>query len=222
MSEGGEDRDLLAAEYVLGVLTPEQARALEALALHDPVVADSVVAWQNRLAPLAAVVPPQAPPPLLWRRLALAAGIATEPAAMPMPMLARVAVWRGVAAAALAVAACLGFLLLRPASPELVAVLSPAGAPGPGFVVRVAADGHAVVRTVQAKPPPGASFELWALAENTTVPVSLGLLPSDGQRELTIANRAGTKLLVSQEPQGGSPTGLPTGPVVFSGTLAGG
>lgn len=217
MSEAGSDRDLQAAEYVLGVLTPEQARALEALALHDPAVADSIAAWQELLAPLAAVVPPQAPPPLLWRRLALATGMEAAP-------LPRLNVWRGVAAASLAIAACLAFLLLRPA-PEpvgLLAVLTPAGAPAPGFVVRVAPDGRAVVQTVEAKPPPGASFELWALPPGATAPVSLGVLPAEAQRQLVIENRAGTKLLVSREPPGGSPTGQPTGPVVFSGTLAGG
>ena len=70
-----DDSDLLAGEYVLGVLPPEQARALEALALQDQTIADSIAVWQDRLAPLALAVEPRSPPPVLWRRLALATGI---------------------------------------------------------------------------------------------------------------------------------------------------
>lgn len=223
MSDEGQDHDLLAAEYVLGLLPPEQARALEALALHDRTIADSIAAWQDRLAPLAQAVPPQPPPALLWRRLALATGIdPVSPA--DSPLARRLNVWRGAAIAALAIAASLAFLLLRPPSerPGLLAVLSPAGAPAPGFVVRIAPDGRAVVLAVgAAQAAAGKSLELWELKEGATAPVSLGLLPASGQRRMVIESRPGTRLLVSQEPEGGSPTGQPTGPVVFSGTIGG-
>jgi anti-sigma-K factor RskA len=38
-------------------------------------------------------------------------------------------------------------------------------------------------------------------------------------QEATTAVLSGGLLAVSQEPRGGSPTGLPTGPVVFTGPL---
>jgi anti-sigma-K factor RskA len=37
---------------------------------------------------------------------------------------------------------------------------------------------------------------------------------------LTTPPPEGAQLLVSQEPKGGSPTGLPTGPVLYGGTIA--
>jgi len=52
-------------------------------------------------------------------------------------------------------------------------------------------------------------------------PVSLGLMPKNGRRDLvlTAAQRtalaASGKIAVSLEPIGGSPTGAPTGPVLF-------
>ena len=49
-----DERDMQAAEYVLGVLAPAQARAVEALALHDADMGASIAAWELRLAPLAA------------------------------------------------------------------------------------------------------------------------------------------------------------------------
>jgi len=57
-------------------------------------------------------------------------------------------------------------------------------------------------------------------------PQSLGLLPANGAIRLTIPDdlqalaSANSVFAVSLEPPGGSPTGLPTGPVVAQGVLA--
>jgi anti-sigma-K factor RskA len=64
------------------------------------------------------------------------------------------------------------------------------------------------------------AHELWALPSNGSAPVSLGLLPQQGElvRELSPAQRAAlaaaAQFAVSREPAGGSPTGAPTGPVL--------
>ena len=227
MSDEGEERDLLAAEYVLGVLTAEQSRALEALALHDPSLSASIAAWQDRLAPLSLAVRPEPPPPVLWRRLALAAEIDTVIAGTHGPPRRRwwrsVGLWRATTVGAMAVAASMTYALLtrpEPMGRPLLAALAPAGSPGAMFLVRVDADGRAVV-VAAATPdtPAGKSLELWRLNLGATAPVSLGVLPPAGPLHLVIDSYAGTKLLVSQEPPGGSPTGQPTGPVVYSGTL---
>ncbi|HYZ61102.1 MAG TPA: anti-sigma factor, partial [Acetobacteraceae bacterium] len=188
MSEGIEDRDLLAAEYVLGVLAPQQARALEGLALHDRTVASSIAAWQDRLAPLALAVKREPPPPVLWRRLALATGIDSVIASRSAPRgRSRVwrspGFWRATTVAALAIAASLLFMLLRPVPPgePLVAALSPAGGPAPVFLVRVEPSGRAVVvSSGRPATPAGRALELWALNPGATAPVSLGLLPAAG------------------------------------------
>ena len=68
--------------------------------------------------------------------------------------------------------------------------------------------------------PVGKAHELWAPPEGGA-PVSLGLLPKTGEqrRVLTPAQQtalAGAKqIAVSLEPEGGSPTGAPTGPVLL-------
>jgi anti-sigma-K factor RskA len=65
------------------------------------------------------------------------------------------------------------------------------------------------------------SYELWILPSGKGNPVSLGLLPRQGdvERVLTPAQRAlllaAFQVAVSLEPPGGSPTGLPTGPVII-------
>jgi anti-sigma-K factor RskA len=67
---------------------------------------------------------------------------------------------------------------------------------------------------------PRSAYELWALAANGSAPVSLGLLPRSGgiERRLSTVQRRGLlrsgRIAVSREPQGGSPTGSPTGPIL--------
>ena len=63
------DRDLLAAEFVLGSLEGAERGEAERLLAADPAFARSVAAWQQRLTPLAAHIAPVAPPAGLWRSI---------------------------------------------------------------------------------------------------------------------------------------------------------
>ncbi|MEE4208901.1 MAG: anti-sigma factor, partial [Parvularcula sp.] len=72
--------------------------------------------------------------------------------------------------------------------------------------------------------PATSDRQLWLIEEGRD-PVSLGLLP-DGDvvevalnEELTAALSSGVTIAVSLEPSGGSPTGVPTGPVLATGAL---
>jgi anti-sigma-K factor RskA len=226
-----DDSDLDMAEYVLGTLRPVQARAVEALALADPAVAAGLGAWQVRLGPLATLVLPAVPPRELWRRLALATGI--EGAQIRFRgdgsaerLRASLRLWQRLAFAAALAALVFAALSLRPppvAAPGLLAALSPTGTPGAAFLVRVDANGNAVI--VAPTPTPAAAgqvLELWALAPGPATPISLGVLSDAGPARLRAPVRPGTQLLLSQEPPGGSPTGQPTGPVVYSGVVTAG
>lgn len=224
------DRDLDAAEYVLGLNTPDEARAMEALAMQDPAVAASIIAWQNRFSPLAMAVVPQFPPPELWQRLALATGLQKVVLRRTVPRRSAFekawrspALWRSTTFASLAAAAVLAFFVLtpKPLAPEpLLAALSAQGSPGAVFLVRVGEGGRATITAVgRLNIPLDRALELWALREGAPAPVSLGLLPGGGRILLRASLSAGTRLLVSQEPTGGSPSGAPTGPVVYSGLL---
>ncbi len=71
--------------------------------------------------------------------------------------------------------------------------------------------------------PAGTAWELWMLPGGDQKPVSLGLIGTDPTQELTIPRRlaplidGASGLAMSVEPSGGSPTGLPTGPVLYKG-----
>jgi anti-sigma-K factor RskA len=95
----------------------------------------------------------------------------------------------------------------------------------PAFILTVDLDSRTMtVRRVAAEQMPDKSYELWLVSNRFGSPRSLGLV---GDREFTPAQLAtfepGTisdaVYAISLEPTGGSPTGTPTGPVLWTGKL---
>jgi anti-sigma-K factor RskA len=229
------DRDLLAAEYVLGVLEAEDARTVRAFAARNAAMAASIADWQARLAPLVEALHPVRPPRGLWTRVEASID---EDSERPESVIERGrpgvggrvwqsrGFWRAATAASLALAAGIAAVAvlrvpLGPAAPTYVAALAPLDAPKPSFVAEVRADGSVIVRAVApVTVPSGRDLELWVLPPGAKTPRSLGVLPTSGKSfTLAEAPPAQAQILVSLEPTGGSPTGLPTGPVLFGGTL---
>jgi anti-sigma-K factor RskA len=215
--------DRLAAEYVAGSLRGGARRRFEALLPSHPLLRDAVAAWQARLLPLTQAVAPVEPPPALWHRIeARIGGGAAAPRAGPWQ---RLALWRGLAAFAGVAAIVLGVLLVQPlpSQPPIVVVLAATpGAAAGGFVAGVSPDGRSVV-TKPILPVALAAdraLELWAVPAQGA-PTSRGLI---SEKSASVVRRervpAGTAALaVSLEPPGGSPTGAPTGPVLYAGKL---
>ena len=91
--------------------------------------------------------------------------------------------------------------------------------PLPALIVRVdTRNGTAQVRPVGAEAPAGRNLQLWYVG--AAGPKPLGLV---GAAPIRVMLPPGTSpegtLAVSVEPPGGSPTGQPTGPVIYSGKL---
>jgi anti-sigma-K factor RskA len=210
---GHEEHDMLAAEYALGCLDPAETREAERRMTEDPSFAREVAAWQTRLVPLAAHVPELQPPSGLWHRIDASTSAVVVP-------LRRLRIWQASTWAALALAASVAaFVLLRPVQPARVAVLAPIASGTPVLLATAEPGGRLVIRPSGAiSVPSEKDLELWALAKGETRPRSLGVLPREGET-LTASLATDTQLLVSLEPHGGSPTGLPTGPVLYAGTL---
>jgi len=146
------------------------------------------------------------------------------------------AFWRwmtvGAAASATAAAAALALSVWLPTAPfspnqadRYVAVLNrDAGAPS-WLVTADVAERRLTVRPVAKVAAGGRAMELWLLAGTVSPPRSLGLLDPEKAFSLSLsaawteAEEPPRALAISLEPPGGSPTGLPTGPVVFQGSL---
>jgi anti-sigma-K factor RskA len=74
------------------------------------------------------------------------------------------------------------------------------------------------IRRVADAAPAGKSYELWAVQPGQN-PKSLGVVEQARYTRPLAVPTKDLVLAVSLEPRGGSPTGAPTGPVVFSGPL---
>ena len=230
--------DALSAQYVAGTLRGGARRRFDALLPSHPLLRAAVDDWRNRLMPLTAVLRPEAPPAgtwarieqRLWPQVLAAAGSA-------QPWWRGLAFWRGASGLASAAAVGLAVLLANPGpqAPPVVVVLQGTEAGGPSLgsiVASVSGDGLSLVaqplQTVAM--PAGRTLELWAVPPQGA-PRSLGLISAQGatvirrdkllslSKNALLDQRNTAALAVSVEPAGGSPTGAPTGPVVFAGKL---
>ena len=224
--------DRLAAEYVAGTLRGPARRRFEALQPAHPLLRAATRAWQDRLMPLTLAVAPQKPSPEVWKRIEQRIGRATAPATASAPVgwWRQLAFWRGLSALAGVAVLSLAVLLANPGpvQPPIVVVLSStapaeAGAAVPAsFVASITADGRAMVTKplVNVGLQADKALELWSVPPSGA-PRSLGLISASGA---TVVSKKkvleGTAALaVSLEPPGGSPTGAPTGPILFVGKL---
>jgi anti-sigma-K factor RskA len=218
-----ELREKLSAEYVLGTMPALVRRRFERLLAADPALRHAVEEWHARFDPIDHGAAVQEPPTRIWRaverRLAL-----PRPTAMGAGWLGSIAFWRGatLAASALAAAVIL-YVAVRPApAPATIVAILNDDKGEPGWIAL--GDGRggeieiAPVRQVALDATH--AFELWAIAGGT--PHSLGLLQPAPGRPLAVQAAlvpANGLLAVSVEPAGGSPTGLPTGPVQYKGAV---
>lgn len=216
---------VLAGEYVLGTLSREEADRIAFEAESDPVLAGEIVAWERELTPLLLLVQPVTPPLTLWPRiLASVHGAGVMPLTGDRRIVTSLGLWRGVAAASLLAAGIAGLALLdRHPVPTAVpvAVLTPIGTAQAAFVMEAQQDGSlSIVSIHPAAVPSGRDLELWSLAEGAKIPKPLGVLPAGGLHLAADQLPPGrAQILVSLEPQSGSPTGQPTGPVLYGAAL---
>jgi anti-sigma-K factor RskA len=217
-SSNRELLDRLAAEYVLGTLRSRARRRFERW-LVSPQVRVMVNDWEQRLAGLEPSLQRVTPPARVWQ------GIEGR---LELGRSGRTRAVRWMALAASVLLAVFGYFTLR--DPPLVATLQASIAADPQTIywqVELLGDNQELNVRVLATHPlaPGKAHELWILPAQGS-PVSLGLLPASGTQHqvLTAGQRAalaGAKqLAVSLEPAGGSPTGLPTGPVIHVAPLS--
>ncbi|WP_315918349.1 anti-sigma factor domain-containing protein [Mesorhizobium sp. SP-1A] len=225
--ERGDD-DIVAAEYVLGVLTADERRAAALRIEADADFARLVDRWENRLAPLAnayeAVEAPAGVKATIDRRLF--AGNAAVPERADL--WSSLAFWRGLAAAAVAALVLYAAIpYMRPPAPQqagLVASLAAQDSDVKYLAVYDAARNEIRLSHVSGDHASGRDFELWVI-EGKTAPVSAGVIPAGTAVQMAVKPdmqgklAQGAVLAISVEPTGGSPTGQPTGPVVAAGDL---
>jgi len=214
--------DRLAAEYVLGTLRGPARRRLERWRDTSPLVDEQCRYWEQRLVALLQRLKPVPPPPRVWQGIRQKLHLA-----VPAPR-ARALRTFALAASVVLVLGLAALLYWRTLIPGRAGEVATISAQSGTLLWQVEIYGRAgeaaslrVRAAAQAARPAGHDYELWALPK-AGAPVSLGLLPyqaSSARRALTRAQQQAladsAQLAVSIEPPGGSPTGAPTGPVVF-------
>lgn len=232
--------DMLAVEYVLGTLKASTRARYEQLLQQRPDWQQTQTWWQAHIHLLADTVPAKNPPMRVWQNIEnrLFSKQAINSATTPKSWWQNLAFLSGALSAAV-VASFATFLILQSPKgvninePIAVAMLANPQAQSGWHLsliknslskntqneVFIRADSLASLET-----KPNNSFELWILPSDKSKPISLGLLPQQGNKLVKVPaqlvvllNTSG--LAVSLEPVGGSPTGQPTGAVLYQGKL---
>lgn len=219
-----EEDITLAGEYALHLLDAADRRAFEARLALEPELRALVRDWDERLSPLADDTPAIPPPADIKHRI--------EQELFPEIAPEKPGLWGWLTGvrAAMAMLVMLAILIgggLYLNQPEPVS-----------HTARIAATDSSVIFNAQYQHDsrrlnlrretgaarPGRVFELWLIADGADQPLSLGVLADNADTELTLASTlagklGGATLAISDEPAGGSPTGLPTGPVLATGSI---
>ena len=113
----------------------------------------------------------------------------------------------------------------KPSVPQLVAVLQQEPT-APAFLVMLDPQQRAItVRRLTAAPDSGRSYELWLYSSQSPKPASLGAVGNNEVTTRPIPQNIDVKTMrsatysVSLEPASGSPTGAPSGPILFRGRM---
>lgn len=235
-----EDRSVAAGEFVLGTLDDTGRQAFEAAMAQDAGLRAEVAMWQDRLLSLTRHAPPVEPSPSLWSRIdaRLAwADTRSRTGKLPTPARApwwqRLGLWQGVSGVAVAACVALGSALVLRGAPDAVqdqryvAVLQGPQGGGNGWVVEVRVDaaGQGRLRLVPVAPsgpvPAGRALQFWTKAPGAAGPSSLGLVQAGSTVDLPTTRlpdlRPEQLFEITLEPEGGSPIGRPTGPILFVG-----
>lgn len=223
-----ELRDALCGEFAVGLLRGGARRRFTRLLERDPDLQRRVQRWQQILPVERQRATLPQPQDAVWCGIRRQLGL-------PAPWrerFGRVDLWRTWATAAtLALAVAVGVgMFYRGALPPDNGQLAMATAQNGNFLAWVRVDStHGTLRVDLKEALPvqaGRSYEFWYIAEGAA-PVSLGIQESLGSElavraeRRALLRRAGT-IAVSLEPRGGSPSGLPTGPVLLTAKLVAG
>ena len=210
----------LAGEYVLGTLRGRARSRFEQLMQRDVGLRDEVADWQTRMMPMADSLAAVIPPNRVWQNIRTRLGFQ---AVSRWSLI----FWRNLGlistTAAVMLAVYIAVVPMRTGTAGYIAVIADAQAK-PGWLI----SSHNDTLTIKSLTPrtlsADRSLELWLLPDGGK-PVAVGLLPLSGIKTALLTD-AMKKVMahshtvaVSLEPAGGSPTGQPTGPVLYEAAM---
>lgn len=242
------DDDDLAADYVMGLLDGAELAEAERRMDDDAPFARAVGVWRERLADLDATAEAIAPSAGLWDRISettkarpaipLPGARATINGAL---LWHNLRFWRGAGIGGIFASLLLAIVLigalgtsrqlrneliaLAQSKPVYVAVLVNDTTKEAGAIVNAFANGRVELVPLRAiDVPAGRTLQVWTLWDRSIGPKSVGLTGRSRTLELDLTSlpETGQDQLfeITLEPEGGSPIGRPTGPILFKGNAA--
>ncbi|WBU58067.1 anti-sigma factor [Paracoccus sediminicola] len=222
-----DPRDIATAgEYVLGTLPLAEREAFRLRLLDEPTLAEEVARWESHLDPLADEVRPMAPREQIWQ------GVETRlfGKAVALPARAGAALWRWIAIGAVGATLALASVLWlgMPRQPDGAGEMWVSDMVSEDSEVRLTAlyndeNGEMRVSMDGRAPGEGRDYELW-LIQGDRAPISLGVMPRGGQAAMPVPEElrtlvANATMAITDEPAGGAPGGVATGPVVAQAAM---
>lgn len=227
-------RNQLAAEYVLGTLMGSARKRFEFYLSQDPSLQALVQKWGQVINPMGGLLKPVKPPKRVWKSIEQRLQLKGTKSGI----WNNLALWRSFSALGATLAIVIGLYLgpLQPiqqvdVSTDYLAVIQNSQSQGAWVISTDAKNKRLIVRNLKTQQlASNKDFELWLLPDSNKkktfkAPISVGLIKAGIHTEIQLtknmllAIQQAGGVAVSLEPLGGSPTGLPTGPVLYQGKL---
>ncbi|MGK5013307.1 anti-sigma factor [Janthinobacterium sp. MDB2-8] len=232
MINSDEQLQRLASEYVLGTLEQAERAEVEQRLPREPALREAIDAWEERLLPLTTLAPPAVPSAQLWPRInaSLFTPQAVQQAGGWRAWWNSLAFWRLLAGGGLVATAALAVLvslqLQAPGGPGYLVVLVAPQDKSPGWIVQAGGRGSknrdlSLIPLGPTAVPQQKALQFWTKGKDWSAPVSLGLVKPGQSVKLTLDTLPPLQpeqlFEITLEPATGSPTGRPTGPVLYIG-----
>ena len=241
MNYSPDDIQHLAGEYVLGTLSAASRAGVETRMANDAALRTAVEQWQEKLAPLHALVESVEPSPQLWTRIE--SSVVAQAAATPVVVLAtrkiqpdatplttwwnNLRLWRGLAASGFAATILMGVViftkLAQPPAPGYMVVLVGPQDKSPGWIVQAGTNSQQarLIPLGKMEVPSDKSLQFWTKGDDWKGPVSLGLIKPGQSLQVPLDKlpplQPNQLFEITLEPYNGSPLDRPTGPILFIG-----
>lgn len=228
MTMSTDDLQQLAGAYVLGTLSLAERADVEQRLPREPALRDAVDAWEQRLLPLTTLAPPQEPSSQLWPRISASLFTPEQirQAGGWQAWWNNLAFWRMLAGggltAALVLAVTLTLQTQDKTGPGYLVVLVAPQDKAPGWIVQASSRRNlSLIPLGPTAVPQQKALQFWTKGKDWGAPVSLGLVKPGQTVKMQLDKlpplQAEQLFEITLEPATGSPTGRPTGPVLYIG-----
>ncbi|CAM2878543.1 anti-sigma factor domain-containing protein [Pseudoalteromonas distincta] len=206
--------DALAGQYVLGTLRGLARKRFQRLLLSSNQAREAKSMWEQNLNNLASAITPQTPREDVW--INILQRIENQQPTKTV-IHTKPSIWRTWSFVATAACIVLAFLVIQPSTnvvqTQKIALVQNQDKQSLWFI-DVNEQGLSIKASSKLVAQSNKDYELWMILKGQDTPISLGLLPKQGNKILFKDSRFKATdialLAVSLEPIGGSPNGLPT------------